>query len=31
MVAGSAFAIIPKNIDNVNALNVNGFFNPTIA
>jgi tellurite resistance protein TehA-like permease len=31
MVAGSAFAIIPKNIDNVNTLDVNGFFNPTIA
>ena len=31
MVAGSAFAIIPKNIDNVKALDINGFFNPTIA
>ncbi len=31
IVAGSAFAIIPKNIDNVKALDVNGFFNPTFA
>ncbi len=31
IVAGSAFAIIPKNIDNVEALDVNGFFNPTFA
>jgi hypothetical protein len=31
IVAGSAFAIIPKNIDNVKELDVNGFFNPTIA
>lgn len=31
MVAGSAFAIIPKNIDNVKTLDINGFFNPTIA
>lgn len=31
IVAGSAFAIIPKNIDNVATLDINGFFNPTIA
>ena len=31
IVAGSALAIIPKNIDNVTTLDVNGFFNPTIA
>ena len=31
IVAGSAFTIIPKNIDNVNELDVNGFFNPTFA
>jgi len=31
IVAGSAFAIIPKNIDDVKALDVNGFFNPTFA
>lgn len=31
MVAGSAFSIIPKNIDNVKELDINGFFNPTIA
>ncbi len=31
MVAGSAFAIIPKNIDNVAQLKSDGFFNPTIA
>ncbi len=31
IVAGSALAIIPKNIDNVKELDVNGFFNPTFA
>lgn len=31
IVAGSAFTIIPKNIDNVKSLDINGFFNPTIA
>jgi hypothetical protein len=31
IVAGSAFSIIPKNIDNVKDLDINGFFNPTIA
>lgn len=31
IVAGSAFAIIPKNIDDVAQLDVNGFFNPTFA
>lgn len=31
IVAGSAFAIIPKNIDDVGALDANGFFNPTFA
>ncbi|MBK9734335.1 MAG: hypothetical protein IPO92_04945 [Saprospiraceae bacterium] len=31
IVAGSAFTIIPKNIDNVNELDINGFFNPTFA
>lgn len=31
IVAGSAFAIIPKNIDNVATLDINGFFNPTVA
>ncbi len=31
IVAGSAFSIIPKNIDNVKTLDINGFFNPTIA
>ena len=31
IVAGSAFAIIQKNIDNVTTLDINGFFNPTIA
>ncbi|MEO6542044.1 MAG: hypothetical protein ABIN74_13660 [Ferruginibacter sp.] len=31
IVAGSAFAIIPKNIDNVATLDPNGFFNPTVA
>jgi hypothetical protein len=31
MVAGSAFAIIPKNIDNVSTLDPKGFFNPTAA
>lgn len=31
IVAGSAFAIIPKNIDNVKELDINGFFNPTFA
>jgi len=31
IVAGSAFAIIPKNIDDVGQLDVNGFFNPTFA
>lgn len=31
VVAGSALTIIPKNIDNVNELDVNGFFNPTFA
>ena len=31
IVAGSAFAIIPKNIDDVKELDINGFFNPTFA
>ena len=31
VVAGSAFAIIPKNIDNIETLDRNGFFNPTFA
>jgi hypothetical protein len=31
VVAGSAFTIIPKNIDNVETLDPNGFFNPTFA
>jgi hypothetical protein len=31
IVAGSALTIIPKNIDNVKELDVNGFFNPTFA
>ncbi|KAB2877366.1 hypothetical protein F9K33_16495 [bacterium] len=31
IVAGSALTIIPKNIDNVNELDINGFFNPTFA
>lgn len=31
IVAGSALTIIPKNIDNVESLDVNGFFNPTFA
>jgi uncharacterized membrane-anchored protein len=31
IVAGSAFAIIPKNIDDVGTLDMNGFFNPTFA
>ncbi|MCE2997964.1 MAG: hypothetical protein ACK5RG_18820 [Cyclobacteriaceae bacterium] len=31
VVAGSALTIIPKNIDDVKALDVNGFFNPTFA
>ncbi|MBK8080498.1 MAG: hypothetical protein IPK25_09575 [Saprospiraceae bacterium] len=31
IVAGSAFTIIPKNIDNVKELDINGFFNPTFA
>lgn len=31
IVAGSALAIIPKNIDNVSELDINGFFNPTFA
>jgi len=31
IVAGSAFTIIPKNIDNVKELDINGFFNPTLA
>lgn len=31
IVAGSAFAIIPKNINNVKDLDINGFFNPTFA
>lgn len=31
IVAGSAFAIIPKNIDDVKDLDINGFFNPTFA
>lgn len=31
IVAGSAFTIIPKNIDDVKELDVNGFFNPTFA
>lgn len=31
LVAGSALTIIPKNIDNIEELDVNGFFNPTFA
>lgn len=31
IVAGSALTIIPKNIDNVKELDMNGFFNPTFA
>lgn len=31
IVAGSAFTIIPKNIDNIKELDINGFFNPTFA
>lgn len=31
VVAGSALAIIPKNIDNIETLDENGFFNPTFA
>ena len=31
IVAGSALTIIPKNIDNVEVLDINGFFNPTFA
>lgn len=31
IVAGSAFTIIPKNIDNVKDLDIHGAFNPTIA
>lgn len=31
IVAGSAFTIIPYNIDNVEELDINGFFNPTFA
>lgn len=31
MVIGSAFAIIPRNIDDVATLPVDGFFNPTFA
>lgn len=31
IVAGSSLAMIPKNIDNVESLDVNGFFNPTFA
>ncbi len=31
IVAGSAFSIIPKNIDDVTSLDINGFFNPTFA
>lgn len=31
IVAGSALAIIPKNIDNVAELEIDGFFNPTFA
>lgn len=31
IVAGSALTIIPKNINNVEALDINGFFNPTFA
>ena len=31
IVAGSALTIIPKNIDDVAALDINGFFNPTFA
>jgi hypothetical protein len=31
MVAGSAYALIPRNIDDVAQLNPNGFFNPTFA
>lgn len=31
VVAGSALAIIPKNIDNVATLDENAFFNPTFA
>lgn len=31
IVAGSAFTIIPKNIDNIKELDINDFFNPTFA
>ncbi len=31
IVTGSAFTIIPKNIDNVKELDIHGFFNPTLA
>lgn len=31
IVAGSALTIIPKNIDNVKELDIDGFFNPTLA
>lgn len=31
IVAGSALTIIPKNIDNIEELDMNGFFNPTFA
>lgn len=31
IVAGSALTIIPKNIDNIDKLDINGFFNPTFA
>lgn len=31
IVAGSALTIIPKNIDDVKDLDINGFFNPTFA
>lgn len=31
IVTGSAFTIIPKNIDNVKELDIDGFFNPTLA
>lgn len=31
IVAGSALTIIPRNIDDIKKLDVNGFFNPTFA
>ena len=31
VVAGSAYALIPRNIDDVATLDPNGFFNPTFA